>query len=204
MKRFITALGLSFVLSLGFVFAHSELESSTPEDGATLSGAPAEIVLTFKENVETGFSIFKVYALPADMITDAAASSPSATTTHDESEASSEETTSESETTKAEHTEDSTSTSGDAATAEEGGEHGAEGGHDTLDTAASAFVPTVIDLQGDEDARADAGVATTGSSNTVTINLKENLAPGAYVTMFRILSEDTHTVEGFITFEIAP
>jgi methionine-rich copper-binding protein CopC len=42
------------------------------------------------------------------------------------------------------------------------------------------------------------------TANSVTISLKETLASGAYVVIFRVLSADTHTVEGFITFEIKP
>jgi copper resistance protein C len=72
-----------------------------------------------------------------------------------------------------------------------------------MDAAAKLFIPTVIDLTDDEEARADTRlVATEEMAKSVTINLKENLAPGAYVAMFRVLSADTHTVEGFITFEI--
>lgn len=40
----LTVVALAFPASIA---AHSELESATPEDGAVLSSAPAEIVLTF-------------------------------------------------------------------------------------------------------------------------------------------------------------
>lgn len=195
MKRLFTTLTISLVLSLGLVFAHSEFESSTPEDGAVLDTAPTEIVFDFDKDIQPTFSIFKVYAIPADMLADAAMTSESGEhsegeehaegESHSEGEHSEEEATS----TESEHT--------------EGEAHGETGEHGAMDAAAEMFIPTVIDLTGDEDARADAGLATTEElAKSVTIRLKEGLAPGAYVAMFRVLSADTHTVEGFITFEI--
>jgi copper resistance protein C len=189
MKRFIASLSISLVLSLGFVFAHSEFESSTPEDGAVLTTAPSEIVINFEKDIQPNFSVFKVYLLPADMIADAATMDASG---HSEGEAEHSETSSDSgTTTEGEHSEGE-------AHSEEGGEHSA------MDAAAKLFIPTVIDLSGDEDARADTGIVAADTAKSVTINLKETLAPGAYVAMFRVLSADTHTVEGFITFEIKP
>jgi methionine-rich copper-binding protein CopC len=191
MKRLFTSLSISFVLSLGLVFAHSEFESSTPEDGAVLPTAPTEVVITFDKDIQPAFSVFKVYALPAEMIAEA--------TTADDSGHSEDGTHSESES----HSEDESHSEGDSHSnesshSEESSEHG------SMDAAAKMFIPTVIDLSGDEEARADAGIAEAGEmAKSVTINLKENLAPGAYVAMFRVLSADTHTVEGFITFEIA-
>jgi hypothetical protein len=47
------------VVALAFpasIAAHSELESTTPEDGAVLSAAPAEIVLTFDAPLNTSRS----------------------------------------------------------------------------------------------------------------------------------------------------
>jgi methionine-rich copper-binding protein CopC len=215
MKRFFSLLSASFLLSLGFAFAHSELESSTPEDGATLTEAPTQIVLNFKSDVQTGFSIFKVYPLSADMIVEASATAESGDhaegEAHSEGEEPSSETTSSetsehSEGTEGEHSEDEETEAShdDSATDEhsEEGEHGESGEHGAMDAAAKVFIPTVIDLQDDEAARLDTGIVETGTSKTVTINLKKDLAPGAYVAMFRILSDDTHTVEGFITFEI--
>lgn len=177
MKRFITSLPISLVLSLGLVFAHSEFESSTPEDGAVLTTAPSEIVINFEKDIQPNFSVFKVYALPADMIADAVTMDDSG---HSEGE---------------EHSESESHSEGEAPS-EESGEHSA------MDATAKLFIPTVIDISGDEDARADTGIVAADTAKSVTINLKENLAPGAYVVMFRVLSADTHTVEGFITFEI--
>lgn len=41
--------------------AHAYLESSDPADGAVLSAAPEAITLRFTENLEVGFSTFKLY-----------------------------------------------------------------------------------------------------------------------------------------------
>jgi methionine-rich copper-binding protein CopC len=135
MKKFTAFVVTTILLSFGFVFAHSDLESSTPANGAVLSEAPGEILLTFENDIEADFSIFKVYPLPLE----------------------------------------------------------------TPDVA--AFVPTVIGLQGDQDARVDTGVTKNGG-NSVILSLEDDLAPGAYVAMFKILAGDTHAVEAFITFEL--
>jgi methionine-rich copper-binding protein CopC len=135
MQQFISLTVTSFFLLFGFAFAHSDLVSSTPVNGAVLSEAPKEILLTFENDIEADFSIFKVYPLSIE-VTDVA-----------------------------------------------------------------AFVPTVISLQGDEDARVDTGVIKNGG-DSVIVSLEENLAPGAYVAMFKILAGDTHAVEAFITFEL--
>lgn len=206
MKRLFTTLSISFILSSGLVFAHSEFESSTPEDGAVLDTAPTEIVFNFDKDIQPSFSIFKVYPLPSAILADAA------TVAGEHSEG-------EEHGTEGEHTEgeaassDSEHSEGESHSSE--GEHGHSEGeehsdshseseqHGAMDAAAKLFIPTVIDLTDDEEARADTGLATTEElSKSVTINLKEGLAPGAYVAMFRVLSADTHTVEGFITFEI--
>jgi copper resistance protein C len=134
MNKCISLILTSLFFSLGFVFAHSDLVSSTPENGATLSAAPTEITLTFENDIEADFSIFKVYPLPSE-------------------------------------------------------------------AAVEAFVPSVIGLQGDEEARVDTALTKNGA-DSVILSLKENLAPGAYVAMYRVLAGDTHAVEAFITFEI--
>ena len=167
-------LTVTLFLTFGFVFAHSDFESSVPTDGALLETAPAEIVIHFKADIQPSFSIFKVYAIPAEVLKDAMHDSE-----HSEGES---------------HSEDEHS---------DGESHSESSDHSAMDAAAKIFIPTVIDLQDDEDARADLGLVTTeGLAKSVSIALKENLAPGAYVVMFRALSADTHTVEGFITFEI--
>ena len=57
MKRVLTFLGivLLFVAIPGIARAHAELESSTPTDGEALSAAPAEVSLTFGEDLLPDF-----------------------------------------------------------------------------------------------------------------------------------------------------
>ena len=43
--------GLALVLSATPAFAHTELKSSNPADGASLSAAPEKVTLTFEEAV---------------------------------------------------------------------------------------------------------------------------------------------------------
>lgn len=205
MKRFLSSLTFSLILSLGLVLAHSEFESSVPEDGAVLAEAPTTVVINFEKDIQPKFSVFKVYAIPAEML--AAATTEDGG--HSEGETEHSETSSDSSaTTEGEHSEGDTHSEEHSGSAShsEGETHGEEGGeHSVMDAAAKLFMPTVIDLTGDEEARADTGIADAGdTAKSVTINLKENLAPGVYAAMFRVLSADTHTVEGFITFEIKP
>ena len=52
------------VLTLGTLsFAHSSLVSSSPEDDSTVKERPAQISMTFSEEVEPQFSTFVVYPL---------------------------------------------------------------------------------------------------------------------------------------------
>lgn len=70
-----------------------------------------------------------------------------------------------------------------------------------LNAAAGALVSDVLRKRGDEEARADAGLtASSGTSTDIVIKLKRDLAPGAYVVMWRALSIDTHTTQGFHIF----
>ena len=81
----------------------------------------------------------------------------------------------------------------------------AEGDLQTLRTAASELVNRVLRERGDEDRRADAGVAAERSvSQEVQILLKEDLPAGSYVVMWRVLSVDTHVVEGHFIFHVQP
>lgn len=53
--------------------------------------------------------------------------------------------------------------------------------------------------------RVDEGLANEERrSEQVVINLQEELSPGVYVVMWRILSIDTHATEGFFVFGYAP
>lgn len=62
-----------------------------------------------------------------------------------------------------------------------------------------------IDRRQDEAERADASILTTRTpSAEIVLRMKENLAPGPYVVMWRILSVDTHTTQGSFIFYYEP
>lgn len=67
-----------------------------------------------------------------------------------------------------------------------------------------AFARAKIALKNDAAARADAGVSSTGTTKTVSVQLKSKLKPGVYVVMWKALGIDTHTVEGYIYFTDKP
>lgn len=74
-----------------------------------------------------------------------------------------------------------------------------------LREAARQLMGEVLHARDDADARADAGVAEgSRTSADIVIVLKEDLEPGPYVVMWRVLSVDTHVTEGFYTFTYAP
>lgn len=80
---------------------------------------------------------------------------------------------------------------------------GADG--ESLKDAAAKLVDEVLGARGDEEARADAGVAGgSGTSAEVEIRMKEGLEPGAYVVMWRVLSVDSHTTRGHFVFQYQP
>ena len=63
----------------------------------------------------------------------------------------------------------------------------------------------VLEAQGDEEVRADTGFQTDEqTAETVTLPLKPDLGAGTYVVMWRVLSVDSHTSQGFVTFRVAP
>lgn len=69
---------------------------------------------------------------------------------------------------------------------------------------AGQLVSEVLEAQGDDAARADSGLDTTEATATnLALPLKADLEPGIYVAMWRVLSVDTHEIQGFLTFEIA-
>lgn len=70
---------------------------------------------------------------------------------------------------------------------------------------AGQLVSEVLETQGDDDARADTGVSTPErTTETVTLPLKSDSGPGVYVVMWRVLSVDSHTSQGFVTFRVSP
>lgn len=74
-----------------------------------------------------------------------------------------------------------------------------------LNGLAGQLVAEVLEAQGDGEARADTGVSTTERTSVeVVLPLKSKLEPSRYVVMWRVISADTHPVEGFYTFVYAP
>ena len=184
------SLAILLLLGTGLALAHAELESATPAQNSVVNTLPTEITLTFSEEVEVGFSLFKVYKL------DETAASADTTTT----EATSTATTTEATDTPAQdedHQDEGHAASADATplTPEQL----------RLNGLAGAMVSQVLETRDDEAARADAGTATTeATSKTVTLNLKPDLSPGTYVVMWRALSVDTHSEDGYYVFTYQP
>lgn len=68
---------------------------------------------------------------------------------------------------------------------------------------AGQLVTKVLDLKNDASERADVGLVTrTGTHEQVTLRLRSKLAPGAYVVMWKALSDDTHPVTGYYVFDV--
>ena len=74
-----------------------------------------------------------------------------------------------------------------------------------LNAQAGALMSDVLTKRDDEGARADAGVSTTARTSTdIALRLKPDPQPGVYAVMWRVLSVDTHTTQGFHIFIVAP
>jgi methionine-rich copper-binding protein CopC len=74
-----------------------------------------------------------------------------------------------------------------------------------LNAQAGALMSDVLTKRDDEAVRADAGVSTTARTTTdVALRLKPDPQPGVYAVMWRVLSIDTHTTQGFHVFIFAP
>lgn len=73
-----------------------------------------------------------------------------------------------------------------------------------LNGLAGQLVAEVLEVQGDDEVRADTDVSTTERTAEVVLPLKGDLEPGPYVVMWRVISADTHPAEGFYTFVYAP
>lgn len=134
----------------GFAQAHSYLGSSTPAENETVTTL-SPIELTFTENVQVRFSLFKVYPLtPSGNLEDARERL-------------------------------------------------------RLNGLASTLINKVLTQTADEADRADTGITTTErETKVITLGLKEDLAAGIYVVMWRLLSVDTHTTQGSFLFEYQP
>lgn len=71
--------------------------------------------------------------------------------------------------------------------------------------AAAVLVSQVLDRRGDEPARVDDGfVAPSRTAREVTVRLRPSLRSGAYVTMWKVLSIDTHTTQDYALFIVRP
>jgi copper resistance protein C len=74
-----------------------------------------------------------------------------------------------------------------------------------LNGQAGTLINEVLAKTGDEADRADTGITTTKrEAKVINLALKEDLTPGIYVVMWRLLSVDTHTTQGFYLFEYRP
>jgi methionine-rich copper-binding protein CopC len=74
-----------------------------------------------------------------------------------------------------------------------------------VNAAAGALVSEVLARRGDESDRADEGLATTARTTAeISMKTKVDMMPGAYVVMWRVLSIDTHTTQGFYVFTVGP
>jgi copper resistance protein C len=133
------------VFLLNVALGHANLVASTPAAGATITLAPATATLSFSENLEAKFYIFKVYPLSA---------APQLWTQPAK-----------------------------------------------LRQLASQLVPKVVNLKNDAVSRADLGPSVNGSN--VALKLKP-LKPGPYVVLWKNLSVDGHTSQGFYVFVYKP
>jgi methionine-rich copper-binding protein CopC len=74
-----------------------------------------------------------------------------------------------------------------------------------LNGLAGLVVADVLQLRDDDEARADKGlVDPPARTNDVTLELRPDLTPGAYVVMWRVLAADTHPTQGYFVFVVAP
>lgn len=187
---------------LGVAGAHSDLSAADPAEGGTVADRPTVVRLTFTEPVEVRFSLFKVYPLAADAGTSevpAGAAGENAADVqghHGESDAPHEEGSEEAGHTTGAEAARSDHEHGDASRSADAGLR--------LNGLAGALVSEVLTKRDDVDERADSGVVTTDTRREVVLMLKEDLAPGYYVVMWRALSTDTHTVQGFYVFRYQP
>jgi copper resistance protein C len=66
----------------------------------------------------------------------------------------------------------------------------------------AALAKVKLDLKNDTAARADTFAGASGLAARVTVPLKSNLKPGAYVVMWHLLSDDGHPVSGQSVFRV--
>lgn len=74
-----------------------------------------------------------------------------------------------------------------------------------LNGQAGTLISEVLTKTDDEAARADTGIMTNEDASTIiTLGLKEDLSPGIYLVMWRVLSVDTHITQGSFLLEYRP
>lgn len=200
-------LALTTALITGVAFGHAELEGSTPDDGETLLTAPSDVALVFSESVELAFSTFKVYPLPSELA--ATAADPSAIIGFDDTDDTNEsaddledDSSDEGDDTSDDSTSSDSATGSDDSASMDGDDHNEVEHSHSDDTATAAFVSDALAATGDEGERVDEDVTSQGSE--VTLTLQDDLPAGAYVAMWKALSSDGHTVEGYLTFSYQP
>ncbi|MBB6096857.1 hypothetical protein HNR42_000269 [Deinobacterium chartae] len=80
---------------------------------------------------------------------------------------------------------------------------GVTGSVQRVNAAAGMLKAQHLNRRDDASQRADLGVSEKArTAREVTLPLKQNLTPGAYVVMWKVLSVDTHTTEGFYVFNV--
>lgn len=72
-----------------------------------------------------------------------------------------------------------------------------------LVAAAEALVAEALPRQDDAELRVDTGTVGEGRTAEITLTLRDDLAPGTYLVMWRVLSVDTHTSEDYMVFSVA-
>ncbi|WOJ88089.1 copper homeostasis periplasmic binding protein CopC [Methylocapsa polymorpha] len=60
--KILTATGLACILATTAAFAHAFLDTASPGVGATVSGAPSEVRLSFSQNIVLAFSGVQISA----------------------------------------------------------------------------------------------------------------------------------------------
>lgn len=74
-----------------------------------------------------------------------------------------------------------------------------------LNGLAGLLVADVLQRRDDADARADLGLMDPEPRTAaISLRLKPDLGPGAYVVMWRVLAADTHPTQGYFVFVVAP
>lgn len=79
----------------------------------------------------------------------------------------------------------------------------AEDAWQRLSGLAAPRVTAALD-DGADDRRVPAELVTRGRADEVVLTLPDELGPGVYVVLWRVLAIDGHATEDFLLFEVAP